>query len=518
MEFFRQFVEGVRHAWGRLSLSAKANIVLAGVATAIAIGIVVVYGSRPQYVVLYRGLELDEAGQIQSYLDQENVPYRLQDGGQSILVPVRDRSRARVGLGQLNIPRSQGITPGFEFLDSQELLTNNWLQDAKYMRAVRGHLQTMLNEFEFVNRSMVFISEAPEELFIGEQQPSQAAVTLDVNRPLRPVEVKAVVNMVSAYGGANLHSGNITIATTDGTLLKSPMEDDFAAIASNRLEYKSNVERQIEEKIQKAFSNAGVRAVAVVGAEIDWTEERVTKSLMEEGVEISADETESTTTTRQPLPEGAPGVSANIPDATAGDGSTVVNSETTTTSNVEPSQTYTETMRPAGQATAYRVAVLAQMGQMAPVLDDEGNPTGETEYRAPTPETMNKFRSIALAAAGSVGEIEISDHPMEIDGIASVSATVREVEAAQTRDMLVKWGMIAGQVLLVGIGFVVVRMLLRRAMVLPPAAEVETVEMAEKSPEDIRRQEVAREVERLSMEEPETVAALIRSWMAVEED
>ncbi|HQM50596.1 MAG TPA: flagellar M-ring protein FliF, partial [Candidatus Hydrogenedentes bacterium] len=57
LDFLRQLLTGVQRTWRRLSLSARINIALSLAATVAIIGVLVVYGSRPQYVVLYSGLD-----------------------------------------------------------------------------------------------------------------------------------------------------------------------------------------------------------------------------------------------------------------------------------------------------------------------------------------------------------------------------------------------------------------------------------------------------------------------------
>lgn len=521
MEFFRQLIEGITHAWRRLSISARTNIILAAAASILVIALLVFTFSQPQFVQLYTRLDLDESAQIQSILEQENISYRVEDGGQTVLVPVQQRSQARVTLAAQNLPKSQGFVPGFELLDQQDLLTNQYMQNVNYMRALQGELQRQLNQFEFIDRSFVFIREEVEALFLDEQKPSQAAVTLAVNRPLRETEVKAVLGVVSSFGGANLHRGNIHVSTTEGTILYSPPGDEFAALAGDRLQYKQDVERLAEEKVRRAFSMIGKRVVVSVSADVDWTEERITKNEASKGATVSSLETETTTTTTEGLPQGAPGAVANIPDE-AGEAEQIqTQSETTELlENFQPSTTMTEMSRPGGRPMSYRVAAFVE-GEYVEVTDEEGNPTGEQQYQPLTAEQLTEYQSMIAAAVGvNVPEenISVTDHPFEIDGLDAAQATVAQIEAAETRDTLVKWGIAVGQVVLVVAGFIVVRLLLRRAMVLPRAEEEEAVELAERSPEDMRRQEVASEVERLSREEPETVAALLRSWMAADEE
>ena len=67
------------------------------------------------------------------------------------------------------------------------------------------------------------------------------------------------------------------------------------------------------------------------------------------------------------------------------------------------------------------------------------------------------------------------------------------------------------------LSFVLLRVFIRRAMVLPTAEVEEVVELPQMSEVEKQAMEVASEVERLSQEEPETVAALLRTWMAEDE-
>jgi flagellar biosynthesis/type III secretory pathway M-ring protein FliF/YscJ len=70
------------------------------------------------------------------------------------------------------------------------------------------------------------------------------------------------------------------------------------------------------------------------------------------------------------------------------------------------------------------------------------------------------------------------------------------------------------QIVLIIIAFILLRVFIRRAMVLPTAQVEEVVELPQTSPEEQAAAEIAAEVERLSQEEPETVAALLRTWIA----
>ncbi len=78
----------------------------------------------------------------------------------------------------------------------------------------------------------------------------------------------------------------------------------------------------------------------------------------------------------------------------------------------------------------------------------------------------------------------------------------------------------AVQIALIFVGFFVVRRLLSRVIQEPEeiVEEEEIIEMPEATREELRRQDIEREIERLSQEQPDVVVALLRSWFAEDED
>ena len=528
MEFLRQLLTGIGQAWQRLSPSARVNIVVATLATLTLIGALVVMASRPQYVRLYSRLDLDDSAAIQTYLREDGTSFKVQGNGQTILVPVEDRSRLRVGLMEQGIPRKQGIAPGFELFQEQELMTNRWLQDVKYMRAIQGELQRQLNEFEFVNKSFVFIREAEEELFVAKQKPSQAAVTLDVTRPLTKSEIKTILGIISSFGGANLNPGNITLTTTGGTPLHVPPTSEFASIANSKLEYIAELEELREQRAEHGLKELGVRALVKVSAVVDFTRKKVTSSVTEAGTEISEYEQITTSTSREALPEGAPGAMANLPVSQVRGGGVQTSEEVEETiTNYQPSVTDTETITEPGEVKQYIVSAIIE-GEYKPATDESGNVTVDadgnpvTEYIGLSDDRIKVYEDYLRAAVGegqTPTEITVNDHPFEIERLAAARVAVEEIETAKTREMVLQYGGDAAKLLLVVFCFLLVRRFFQRAVTVSVKEEEEAAaKIPHATLEDMRRQEVAQEVEHMAMDEPETVAALLRSWMAEDED
>jgi flagellar M-ring protein FliF len=519
-DFLRQLRDGIADAWRQLSLSARVNIAVAAAAVTAVIALLVFMSARPEYVTLADGLQADQTTAMVTLLEDNGFAYQLTDNNTTVKVPLSTRSDVQLVLAANNLPIGPKVAPGFELFQQSELMSNQWLQDVKFMRAVQGELQRQLNAFDFVDYSYVLIREAKEELFVQDQKPSEAAVTLAVTRPLTKQEVSAVVNIVAHAGGPNLHMGNITVTTTKGEVLHMPAKSEYASIASSKLEYIADLEKQRENRLMSTLSELGVRGTARVSAQVDFDKKEILDDKVAEGTELSTFSTTSTITSAEQIPEGAPGAFANVPEAGSAGGVNTNEEMGEEIVNYEPSRTTTKTQTDPGDVVKYIVSLVVE-GAYESATDPEGNAT--RTYVGLAEADRSKYEAIAKAAVGEgrmPTEVTINDHPFDIAQLGAAEQAMEEATTTAWRAMVATYAWTAMQIVLILLGFLMVRFLLRRAIAQP--VEDEDIEEVEEVPaatrEDMRRHEVSTEIARLAREEPDSIAALLRSWMLQEEE
>ena len=518
-EQLRQLLLGLYQTWQRLTASARINIAVAGMVT-VAVVIALVYmGTRPTFVPLYTNLSLDDASAITTYVQDQGVSFKLTDGGTTVLVPSRSLTDLRVALREQNLPASYGHVPGFELLDTQDMFANRQMQDINYLRAVQGELTRQLTEYSFVNRAFVHIQPAKEELFSRNQEQSEASVLLDVNRPLHDREVKAVLGTVGTFGGTRLNPKNISLTTTDGDILHSPTDDEFASVASSQLEHLASHETYLKEKVETALASIGKRGVVNVGVDLDWSKEHVMREEVIEGVPVSEMIIENTSTTSEGPPEGAPGAGANIPQGLgASETSATEDSESQTLTNYDVGRTMTDTEEMPGRVRQYTIAACVDSGQRRPTVDADGEATGANEYVPMTEEELEHVRTFVAAAVPNVAAdaVSVFDQPISMESLAVAQQAFDDVERARI------WGMVMealrglAPILLLVVGLLVVRHFLLRITAQAPEMEEEVV-ITQLSPAESRRQEVASQVDRLTRESPEAMASILRTWISEED-
>jgi len=524
IDFLRQQGLAIKEAWSHLTPSARVMIVGWGILIAALIGAVSMMGGETRYITLADNLTAAQIADAETMLKSKGVRYRLDEAQRTISVLPKDRGSLLLEMERANLPVGKSVPAGFEeIFSSPDLMSNQWLNDVNFMRAIQGELQKQLNLFDFVDFSHVLIREADQELFVSEQAPSEAAVTLAVNRPVSKEETKLIVGMISRAGGPNLHAGNIVLTTTDGTPLHLPSESAFASIANDKLEFQHEVERRIEEKISSRLRKMGVQGTVMVSAGISFAHKEVTEDLVSEGTPLSEWKQNHELTSTERLPEGAPGAFQNVPEAAAAAGG-METRETTRDElvNYEPSRVTTRTRTEPGDVVKYKIALVVQGDDMREVEGEDGE--AGPVYAGITDSLRNALTALAQSAVSLEGvetEVSIVDHPFSIAGLGVVGDAIATREAAERREWTGNMVSMGLQLLLILIGLFAISRLLRNSIIIPGAeeeVEEEVREVPAATLEDMRRQEVAAEIAQLSMDDPQAVAALLRSWMVIEED
>lgn len=519
IDFSRQFLAGLLLAWERLSASARVTVAVAFLFTAAIIAAMVTIGSRPQYVELFSGLSSQDMLAVQGRLDTEGVPWKQDSTGQVVSVPLQYRSDMLVKINGAGLVTSQGATPGFEIFDSANLMQTQFTQDVNLLRAKTGELQQLLGRFDFIRNSYVSIGEAKEELFAQNEKPTEATVTLDVTGRLSEEQVKAVLNTVSS-SIAGLSRDHINLATTGGEILHAPAENDFDSIATSKFDLARSYRTELKRDAEASLARLGVRSVVTLSLDVDHSMRTEKTEEVRKGTEVSRYTTENSTENINTAPQGPAGARANLPeDAQSGDQQGMRQTQEMSIENIEPSRTTTETVTSPGTVKVLGATAIVE-GKYEDELDAQGEPTGKKNYVERGKEELQKYKDLVAMAVGvTEDKIKISDHPFELEQLAAALPAGATAAAANglTSGMMDVDGIL--KAVAVVLLFFVVRFLALRATVRKDRMDDDiAIDLPKASPEELRKREIASEVERVSNEQPETVASLLRTWLSETEE
>ncbi len=253
------------------STPQKVIIALLAVVGLVAVGTFARWVTAPSYGVLMAGLEATDAAAVTAQLDTGGVPYKLEAGGTTVLVPTDQLQAQRLAVAAAGLP--QGTTQGYELLDKQGMTSSSFQQQVAYQRAVEGELNKTLAQLGDVRTATVHLSIPEKELYTDRATPARASVLLDTRRPLPRESVEAVQHLVAA-AVPDLAPEGVTVSDTKGSLLSTTGPGGSGSEAAKTLEDAATVRA---DSMLASMLGPG-KAVVRVNAEMDTTTTRTSES------------------------------------------------------------------------------------------------------------------------------------------------------------------------------------------------------------------------------------------------
>jgi flagellar M-ring protein FliF len=235
--------------------------------------------NKTEYKVLYSHLYQEDAASVVNFLQKEKIPYKITDSGTTILIPESHVYETRLKLAGEGTLHGQGI--GFELFDENKIGQTNFVQNINYQRALQGELSRTISELPEVESARVHLVLPGKSLFVEEQAPPSAAIMLKLagGRTLTPQQVQAIVNL-TATSVEGLDTEHITVADSRGKVLYEPRSSaDMVGMTSTQLEYQTNVQRLLEQRVEQLLipiMGPG-RAIVRVNADLDFDRTTIRK-------------------------------------------------------------------------------------------------------------------------------------------------------------------------------------------------------------------------------------------------
>ncbi|MGN8158767.1 flagellar basal-body MS-ring/collar protein FliF [Salinisphaera sp. RV14] len=246
-------------------------MVVAG-SVAAALLLVVILGRGPSYSPLYDGLSASEGGQVIDKLQKLGIPYKLNSSGSIISVPAPDLARARLKLGQMGVPESQG-SQAYQKLTKGSMTTSATAENALSRRAIENRLSQAIEGINGVSNARVTLALPKSTPFLKNQPHPKASVWIRVGAGgLSTNQAQAIGQMV-ANSVPGLDAKRVTVTDQNGNVL-APVSHSGLGEAQQQIQFTSQVEhrteRHIEALIQPLLGTQNMRVSAA--ASIDFTQ------------------------------------------------------------------------------------------------------------------------------------------------------------------------------------------------------------------------------------------------------
>lgn len=294
---------------------------LIGLAASVAIGVgVVLWLQKPNFSVLYTNVSARDAGEITTALDKEGIRYQVDTEKGLVLVDATKVHEARMKLASQGLPNHTGM--GFELIDKEQGFgTSNFVQNARYQRALEGELARTIMSMSSVQNARVHLALPKETAFIRDRRKSSASVMIEMGsgRQLDDEQVGAIMHLV-ASSVPGMESDQVTVVDSKGHLLSKTDPQGGIGLSARQFQYTRQLELDYVDRIENILGpivGAG-KVRAQVTAEMDFTAIEMTQESF--NPDLPAVRSEQRVEERMqgsPNEGGVPGALSNEPPSAA---------------------------------------------------------------------------------------------------------------------------------------------------------------------------------------------------------
>jgi flagellar M-ring protein FliF len=274
--------------WGGWSRGVR----VAAIGAAVLSLALVIWGLFLAFHEEYRGLFTDlaqgDAAVIVERLKKDKVPYRLSDGGATIMVPAEQVHEIRLSLMTGDVPLNGGV--GFEIFDKQGLGATEQSQKVSFQRALQGELVRTISSIDNVKQVRVHLVMPESTLFTRDRREASAAVNVAMHpgMSLSRAQIVGVQRLVAA-AVPGLTPGHVVVTDQSGvTLSSADAAGTETGSADTRLQVKAQVEEYVTRKIARLLDSAFGPGQAIVSVDVALNFDS-TKTTIQDLLPASAD-------------------------------------------------------------------------------------------------------------------------------------------------------------------------------------------------------------------------------------
>lgn len=356
------------------------------ISATIAMGVVVITWMRaPTWQTLHTPQSFRESAQIVDLLAKSNTPYQIEEGSGAIQVDASHFNDARHQLGGTGILGGGDV--GFEMLSEQAIGTSQFMEGARYQKAIEGELARSISSMSGISSTRIHLALPKQSPFLRKSRPPSASVLIHLlpGRQLSKETTDAIIHLVAA-SVPNLSTELISVVDQTGRLHSGARGGSSLDTSGSQLEHKLKVEQMLVNRIEGIVSPiTGIEGVrAEVTAEFDFDRVEQTEETHDpQNLAVRSQQRQSRQEGGSIMAGGVPGALSNQPQPAAtdnGSGSEInsaVNSQKTgqllsdnSVTNYEVDRKISHKRQAVGSIQRISIAVLVNEKSTKTAIDD----------------------------------------------------------------------------------------------------------------------------------------------------
>jgi flagellar M-ring protein FliF len=234
---------------------------------------------QDKYAPLFVGAVSEkDAGAAVAQLKLLEVPYKISDGNQVILVPADKAGELRMRMASAGLPK--GSVTGFELLDNPRFGMSQQQERTSLQRALEGELTRSVGSLAALEAARVHLAMPQPNGFFREQVKPSASVmvTLRPGHLLDRSQIAGIVHLVSS-SVPDLSPKAVSVIDQEGNLLSQrPDGDARQDLTEQQRKHVSDLEKsllkRVNEILEPALGRGNLRAT--VAADVDFNQVETT--------------------------------------------------------------------------------------------------------------------------------------------------------------------------------------------------------------------------------------------------
>jgi flagellar M-ring protein FliF len=224
------------------------------------------FAQRPDWRMLFSGLDAKDAQQVSQELAAAGIPFEATSDGTGIEVGADMLDKARMEVAAKGMPQSGRL--GFELFDKPNWVGSEFDERVNYQRALEGELERTIETLGVVRSARVHLVLPQQSLFASEEKAAKASVVLKLRRStIDPEQADAIRSLVSG-AVENLSPDQVTLVDADGRANLKPRSGD-----ASKDEAEQEMESKLVAMLEPLAGHDNVRATVNVTYD-DGSEER----------------------------------------------------------------------------------------------------------------------------------------------------------------------------------------------------------------------------------------------------
>ncbi len=261
----------------RYTIGQRIVIFAVGLSVLSAAIAMVVWANRPEYDLMYSGLEPSNASAIVSELRGMKVNFKLGNNGRDIYVPQDQVSELRLRFTSQGYANAK--VPGYEIFDNSKIGMTTFMQQLNMRRALEGELIKTINEFPEVRNSRVHLVLPEDKLFEKDRKGSASVVLyLKAGHSIKAEQVDGISALV-ANSVKGIDADNVVVIDSEGNRLNDTADkENTMGAAGTQWDLRHREEMKVQKKVTDIVENVVGLQNAVVRVSLDMNFEQVERN------------------------------------------------------------------------------------------------------------------------------------------------------------------------------------------------------------------------------------------------